>query len=217
MLTEEVENLLPLIQSGQASEEDIRKIMERIRIAIQDDPAKGKELSALFSQIKQATKTKLVPTEIKWIRVNNASLGIGHKPGGKVSFAALKKEGTSVVLTLLQENEGAAQIGQQVTLAGMEWIWFPFSASSPHVGDTIHQVHDLFQKISERLNAGKQIYIHCSAGIHRTGMITYGLLRSMGHKKSNALQLLQQLRDVTATQVGEERLVWGDQFGKSGV
>jgi protein tyrosine/serine phosphatase len=55
-------------------------------------------------------------------------------------------------------------------------------------------------------------YIHCSAGIHRTGMITYGLLRYLGKDKNDAKQTLLNLREVTANQVGEERLTWADQF-----
>ena len=63
------------------------------------------------------------------------------------------------------------------------------------------------------LQQGHKIYIHCSAGIHRTGMITYGLLRYLGKDTNEAKQLLHQLREVTAAQVGDERLNWGDQFG----
>lgn len=50
----------------------------------------------------------------------------------------------------------------------------------------------------------------CSAGIHRTGMVTYGLLRSLGNEKTEAAQILQSLREVTSSQVGEDRLLWGD-------
>lgn len=36
-------------------------------------------------------------------------------------------------------------------------------------------------------------------------MITYGLLRYLGKEKQEAAQLLSQLREVTAAQVGEDR------------
>lgn len=44
-------------------------------------------------------------------------------------------------------------------------------------------------------------------------MITYGFLRFIGMDKEEALNTLQSLREVTAAQVGEDRLQWADQFG----
>lgn len=78
------------------------------------------------------------------MQVGNGLLTIGHKPGGKISFEGLKNEGTSAVLTLLIENEGAAAIGRQVQNVNVEWIWFPFSASKPHDGEAIDQVYNLY-------------------------------------------------------------------------
>jgi len=214
-MREEVEQLLPLIKSGKASEVVVQDITERIKAAIKADPSKGKELGELFGKIRQASKSRPEPTGITWVPTGKGSLGIGHKPGGKISFEGLKQEGVSVVLTLLQENEGAPLIGKQLEHAGMDWIWFPFSASNPLQGDDLVQVHNLFKKLSDLLNRESRIYIHCSAGIHRTGMITYGLLRFLGNDKQVAMKLLQSLREVTSSQVGEDRLVWGDQFARS--
>jgi protein-tyrosine phosphatase len=61
------------------------------------------------------------------------------------------------------------------------------------------------------------VYVHCSAGIHRTGMLTYGLLRSMGMSGAAALATLHALRPETGEGVGEVRLAWGEQFGPPGV
>src|SRR5688500_109747 len=109
-MKEEVEQLLPLIKSGKISEREIQEITERIRVAIKEDPSKGKELGALFSQIKQAAKSVPIAIEVTWVAVGNGSLGIGHKPGGKISFEGLKHENTAAVVTLLNENEGAALV-----------------------------------------------------------------------------------------------------------
>jgi phosphatidylinositol kinase/protein kinase (PI-3 family) len=150
---------------------------------------------------------------LHWVKIRNGYIAIGHKPGRRISFSSLKKGGTSVVLTLLKENEGATQIGEQLNLIDIEWIWFPFSASNPHSGKKkTEDVLNLFQKLNHLLETGNKIFIHCSAGIHRTGMITYGLLRYLGKEKEEALNMLRELRIVTASQAGEKRLNWGDQF-----
>ena len=46
-------------------------------------------------------------------------------------------------------------------------------------------------------------------------MITYGLLRFLGKGKTEAFAMLQSLREVTAAQVGEGRLLWADQFDRN--
>ena len=214
-MKEEIEQLLPLIKAGKVSEAEIQQITDRIRGAIKEDASKGRELGELLSRIKQAFKAKDLHTEVKWVQVGNGFLAIGHKSGGKISFEGLKNEGTAAVLTLLNENEGAAQIGKQLNNVNIEWLWFPFSASKPHDGAAIAEVDNLYSKLSGLINGGNKIYIHCSAGIHRTGMITYGLLRFLGKGKTEAFAMLQSLREVTAAQVGEERLLWADQFDRN--
>ena len=114
------------------------------------------------------------------MQVHNGFLSIGHKPGGKLYFEAMKQAGVTIVLTLLQEHEGAEYIGKKAAAIRIEWLWFPFSASKPLDGEEKVKVYSLFSNLKELLKAGERIYIHCSAGIHRTGMITYGLLRYLG-------------------------------------
>lgn len=212
-IKEEVEKLLPLIRAGQVSGEDIRNISERIRLAIREKPSEGKELGELIGLIKKASKPQPAAVAINWVPVSGGFLAIGHKPGRKLPFREMELQGTTAVLTLLHGDEGAASIGQQLSHHGIEWLWFPFSASRPHQGEALEEVRALFRNLQGLLSAGGRIYIHCSAGIHRTGMIAYGLLRFLGKDRSEAGKLLRSLRKVTAEQVGEERLYWGDLFG----
>ncbi len=214
-MTTEIDQLLPLIKAGKLSDAEIQKQVDKIKNAIKADSAKGKEYGELLSKIKQASISKKLPAIANWIKIGNGYLAIGHKPGGKISYESLKDENTSSVLTLLNENEGAALIGKQLTKVNIEWIWFPFSASKPLNGDDKIKVFDLYKKLSGLLENDGKIYIHCSAGIHRTGMITYGLLRFLGNEKLQSFAILKTLREVTAAQVGEDRLIWGDQFASN--
>ena len=212
-MKEELAELIPLIKSGKIPESEILHITNRIKEIIKEDSSKGKELGELLSRIKHATRIKVPHSEVNWVQVGNGFLAIGHKPGRKISFEGLKNEGTSAVLTLLNENEGSAAIGRQLQNVNIEWIWFPFSASKMHNGGSIDQIYHLYTQLSNLIFAGYKIYIHCSAGIHRTGMISYGFLRFIGMDKEDAFNTLQSLREVTAAQVGEDRLQWADQFG----
>lgn len=209
-----VSDLLPAIRQGKLSEAEIQELMSELRQAIQQNPAKGKELGRLIPLINQARKSQLRLPEISWLSAGNGSLAIGHKPGGKISFEGMKQAGVTAVLTLLQEKEGAPAIGKALERVSIEWLWFPFSASKPYEGKQAREVLELFRRMEELLQSGNKIYIHCSAGIHRTGMVTYGFLRYLGQERPTALGSLQKLRKVTAEQAGEERLQWGEQFKK---
>ncbi len=209
-MKQKVEQLLPLIKSGQLSKPEAELLLVEVRLAIQQDPSQGKELGQLIGLINHALKSTVAPIDLNWVAVGGGHLAIGHKPGGKIPFAGLKSAGTTAVLTLLQENEGAAAIGLQAKNAGMDWIWFPFSASKPP--DDKITVLNLYEELAGLLRAGGKIYLHCSAGIHRTGMITFGLLQYLGLEKQAAMETLHKLRAVTAEQVGADRLIWAAQF-----
>jgi protein-tyrosine phosphatase len=211
-MIEAIEQLLAQIKTGKLTELAIQQLTDSIRLSIKEDPSKGKELGELLSRIKQASKAENLHTALNWVQVRNGFLAIGHKPGGKISFGGLKNEGTTAVLTLLHENEGAAAIGKQTETVNIAWIWFPFSASRPHEGEAITEVYNLYKQLSDLIINGSKIYIHCSAGIHRTGMITYGFLRFLGKSRTEAFEMLKSLREVTADQVGADRLLWADQF-----
>jgi hypothetical protein len=60
----------------------------------------------------------------------------------------------------------------------------------------------------ERLDAGRAILIHCSAGIHRTGMIAYALLRWRGHSEDVALAVIAKMRLHTRDGVQRKQLDW---------
>lgn len=212
-MQDEIKRILPLIQAGQIPKAEGEQLLNAIRAAIKNNPTKGKELGPYIRLINDAIKPQPSSTGINWIPVDEGFLAIGHKPGGKISFDGLKHDGATAILTLLHENEGAAQIGTKTKQAGiMEWLWFPFSASKPNEQYDTTNVLQLFNQLHLLLKSGGKIYIHCSAGIHRTGMVTYGLLRYLGYDKSVALQMLTNLREVTAKQVGADRLLWGDRY-----
>jgi protein tyrosine/serine phosphatase len=66
--------------------------------------------------------------------------------------------------------------------------------------------------LCELIAAGGRLVVHCSAGIHRTGMFGYALLRQFGLDPEVARAKLAELRQVTAHGVGPDRLAWGDRL-----
>ena len=76
-------------------------------------------------------------------------------------------------------------------------------------------VTHLVTLLSERegalaLGSAARVVIHCSAGIHRTGMFSYALLRVCGLDPDAAMSTLARLRAVTAQGIGEQRVSWAE-------
>ena len=154
--------------------------------------------------------------ETTWVPVAGGELSIGHRPKKK-ALPQFKKNGVSAVFTLLSEREGASEIGAAATDAGLRWIWLPLPNGNPPERSQDAGVVARFGDVREVLTGGGRVFVHCSAGIHRTGMITYALLRFLGQSAESAKATLGQLRSLTVEGVGEDRLAWGEHFGAEGL
>jgi protein-tyrosine phosphatase len=151
-----------------------------------------------------------------WVHVGKGRLAIGHRPKLK-ALPLLKAAGCTHLLTLLSEREGAMTIGQAAQSAHLEWLWLPLDNADPPPEVREPEVRTLLERAKLLLECNSSILVHCSAGIHRTGMISYALLRHVGQAEEQAKQTLLALRALTADGVGEARLRWGDRFALPGL
>lgn len=142
-------------------------------------------------------------TSVKGVR---AQIILGPRPGKK-SKDSIQVQGVTDIVTLLSEREQPETIRKIAASIGADWHHFPMAGG--HI-DTLQQTDlaKLFQLYDEIASARETpvIYLHCSAGIHRTGFIVYLLLRYCGASADAARTDLAALRPVTAAQVGDDRL-----------
>ena len=103
-----------------------------------------------------------------WFAVGGGALAVGPRPGRR-TLPALRA--ATDVLTLLSEKEGAAAIKAEVEQMGLRWWNLPLPNGRPFARDKDDGISALFVQLKQRLADGGRIYIHCAAGIHRTGMI----------------------------------------------
>src|SRR5688572_30393719 len=113
-----------------------------------------------------------------WIAVGGGHLAIGHRPKVK-ALSALAADGCTHVLTLLGEREGALDIREAAEHAGLVSLWLPLASGDPAQASE-RLVRETLKDVRQALMGGGRVFIHCSAGIHRTGMIAFALLRSLG-------------------------------------
>ncbi|WP_372627239.1 hypothetical protein [Arsukibacterium sp.] len=145
------------------------------------------------------------------LEVAGGKISVGHRPKLKL-LKDFKQSGVSHIWTLLSEHEGAAEINKAARKNGLQWVWLPLENGKPPEHSRIADITDCFARCKTLLTEGAHLYLHCSAGIHRTGMIGYAFFRYLGLSRTEALHLLENLRSVTSNGVGESRLAWGDDY-----
>jgi protein-tyrosine phosphatase len=151
---------------------------------------------------------------IHWEAVGTGRLTLRGRPGKKL-MQQLAAAGCTRVVTLLAEREGGADIGDALRPTGIAWTWLPLPNASTPTDETEKMLLDALPRLSAALDGGESILIHCSAGIHRTGMVAYALLRWRGMDAPSAHALMERLRAVTAMGMYDQHYAWGDGIAAS--
>ncbi len=134
-----------------------------------------------------------------WIEIAEGThLALGHRP----KFKLISQLGATHVATLLCEREGASEICSAVRYVGMESFWFPM----PNADPKNIEPESFVANARQLAGTHGRIFLHCSAGIHRTGMFSYAALRLLGYEPSGAREMLARLRPITRDEVTESRL-----------
>lgn len=149
--------------------------------------------------------------ELQWVPVGAGRLTLWHRPGRR-HLAAIAAAGCTHLVTLLSEREGGREIGVAAQAAGLAWTWLPMPSSAEPVGEARQVLERGLGGVSQLLDGGAAVLIHCSAGIHRTGMVAYALLRGRGLGRDEALDVLAGARRHTRDGVADRHLHWGDQL-----
>jgi hypothetical protein len=135
------------------------------------------------------------------------ALAIGHRPQLR-KLPALREAGVTHVVTVLSSSENPHAIGAAAESAGLSWLWIELGSTKSLPSTRRTDLRDAIENMSAILGAGGRIYLHCSAGIHRTGMMAAALLFHLGHDETQTRQTLALMRAVTAQDMGAERLEW---------
>jgi len=146
---------------------------------------------------------------IHFVKVGRGRMALHHRPRG-TDFTLLREMGCTHVVTLLKESEGALRYGEMTRKAGIEWFWLPVPDGKYPEGQVHASLLIAMPELSQLLDEGNTILIHCSAGIHRTGTVAYGLLRWRGLPREKAMRIIRQARKETAEGMLEKRMRWGD-------
>lgn len=134
-----------------------------------------------------------------------------HFPAKKHAISA-KKQGCVLIVTLQAEREdNLKKVKGFCDKLGMEWahvdFWKAFYDKSGRDG-----LISVLQMCKNLLSSGMKVLVHCAAGIHRTGMFAYILLRMCGTEPRESYEYLRTLREYTRQNVGDDRINKAEQL-----
>jgi hypothetical protein len=135
------------------------------------------------------------------------ALAIGHRPQLR-KLRALKEAGVTHVVTVLSSSENPQPIGEAAERSGLAWLWVELGSTKSLPGARRPDLIEAVTNMAAILGDGGRIYLHCSAGIHRTGMLAAALLFRVGLDEGQTRATLATLRAVTAQDMGPERFEW---------
>lgn len=145
--------------------------------------------------------------QLTWVPHFGGHLALGHKPGKRLR-TQLAATRCTLVVNLLSERESRAE-----PRSGR--IRLPLATARPPGTDRDIEVRSLFRTMDAELVRGGKVFVHCSAGLHRTGMIAYAYFRYRGLNVENTRAVIRELREATESELTNERCAWGERYARA--
>ena len=109
-----------------------------------------------------------------------------------------RQAGIEIVVSLLEANEaaelGLAREGEAAQAAGMRFLSFPIPDRD--VPSAMAPARMLLKQLSEELESGHNVAVHCRQGIGRSGLIAVGTLAAAGIDIESAIRTVSTARGL---------------------
>jgi protein-tyrosine phosphatase len=120
-----------------------------------------------------------------------------------------RRAGLDVLISLLENEEAARlELAHEKDIAesnGIAFVSFPIPDRG--VPASVSAALSLLGKITDALEEGKSVAVHCRQGVGRSGLIAAGALMSSGVGTEEAIELVGTARGVTIPETPEQ-LEW---------
>ena len=118
-----------------------------------------------------------------------------------------RRAGIDIVVSLLEEGE-AAQLdlvdeAKAAEAGGIQFISFPIPDRG--VPPSTPAAISLIAAISNALEAGTNVVVHCRQGVGRSGLIAAGILASSGLDPERAIEVASAARGLAVPETADQR------------
>jgi len=125
----------------------------------------------------------------------------GTPSSGRVR--AWQRAGMTDLVTLVKERHVPAWLPEQCAALGVQWHHFPLSGrvlAAEQDQQSLAQVPAFVASLQQR-SQPPSVVVHCMAGMHRTGVFLYFVLRNAGIPPEEILPHIAQMRAITAEEL----------------
>lgn len=154
--------------------------------------------------------------DLEFFQVLSGGICCLHRPS-KGGILALGQNKCTVVVSLLSPSENPHEIGNACKSVGIKWLWVPLQGANKKLlekNNTAWLLRKVLIEGKDLILKGNFMLVHCAAGIHRTGLFTYALLRILGMDKEKTLESIQKIRNVTYEKCGIHRFELGESLAQ---
>lgn len=123
--------------------------------------------------------------------------------GPRPRVRAIKRLPQQVVFTLLNPEENPGMIEEETLRCGKGWVGAPLDARGHSMSDWPNWLAAVIA-LEKVLKSGATVYLHCAAGIHRTGSLAYLYFRRDGYSQSEAKRRVFALRPIIEDEIGNK-------------
>jgi predicted protein tyrosine phosphatase len=151
-----------------------------------------------------SSKHRVPPTFVPFGR---GALALGPRLG-KHRYPALERAGCTAVMTLLSATEDLERIREAIESRAWTWIWMPLRGGDPPAPERDDELRARLDEAVAAIREGARLYVHCAAGLHRTGMIASALLLLLEGPEVDLVARIHEMRPETAAELREDRVAW---------
>lgn len=116
-----------------------------------------------------------------------------------------------LVITLLEQADlnrtGMTKLLPELELSSIDWCHFPIQNMHTPATAAIPRLKTVIQQTAGILAKGGSIFIHCHAGLGRTGLISATILTSFGIEPEQAITMLRKYRPGSIETQSQEDFV----------
>lgn len=117
--------------------------------------------------------------------------------------AALREAGVSTIACLLERGGMPPALGQAYAAAGLELLAFPIADMG--VPESAAAFRAFLRDLRARVESGESVYLHCFAGLGRTGLALACLLVMAGEPAASAVATVRAAYRREAVETPEQR------------
>ena len=164
---------------------------------------------------------------------NGGCLGLGCCPGYRLTPLAVIRQPSSLredlaliaawkprfMLSLMEEDD-LASVGAPVKVLaddlaalGVEWLHLPIPNLRPPDEKFEIAWVDLWPRLDKEFQQGGRVFIHCYAGLGRTGTVASLILMHYGMSARDAIQAVRAVRPGSIETVGQEHYLSARRLG----